>query len=299
MTQANTGADAMSGRGDQRRALAESNRSRIAAMFQGRPDHEKFTAMMLTRAVDPEETADILNTLRGAGTDLEKRLPEVGNRPLRHFVNKSRAQLRREFGDDEEKVNLVTDALRGAGMEVSDERQRETTAADETETRAARPTRAAQPTLTATGGVIGAGAVAQRAFGTEQVPADEIWHLSDDELMGVDGLSAADVVEIRRLQAANTARANLPPGVAATPGVPIANAGDALAPAIPGEGGDPMRTGLSEPGPDAGNAGEGAAPPAPATETGGKRSGKGKAGKGAGDAGAAGGNPPANPPMGA
>jgi hypothetical protein len=195
---------------DQTRAReqrAARNAARLDAMFQGRPPHEKFLALMMMNSAGPEQTEAALNAIQGGGSAMETRIPELDNRPIRQFAGKTRAQLRREFDGDESKVGIAVDALRGAGLNIDDE-PRARNAADETEDRAKNPARL--PHAAGAGSLpIGPGGGVEPTFGAEQFPASELWHLSDADLSDVEGIDAGAVVRIRQLQREEMDRSTL------------------------------------------------------------------------------------------
>jgi hypothetical protein len=201
-----------------RQQLHQRNLSRINALMVGRTPVDRFMALMLYRSVGVQETAEVLDLIGGAqGVDLNRRLPDYDNRPLRHFLSKSREQLIQEFGGDELKADGIIQELRSSGIQV--ETPRVLTTADDAENRARRATRLPGAPLPEFPGseTINAG-IAVPVFGNEQIPADEIWGMSDDELRNVDGITDADIPRIRELKARNDARiAALPPAPARMP----------------------------------------------------------------------------------
>jgi hypothetical protein len=219
-------------RGAETDRLHQRNLSRINAMMVGRPPADRFMALMMYRSVGVRETDEILNMITGSeGIDLERRLPDFGNRPLRHFLSKSRQQLIDEFDGDEQKADAIIGELESAGIQF--ENPRATLAADETENRARRGTRVPQAPLTEFRGSqgVGTGAVVIPVFGAEQIPADEIWGMNDDELRSVDGVTDADIARIRELKAQHDARvAALPPAPAAPARMPSLAAGEPTEP---------------------------------------------------------------------
>lgn len=185
--------------------LNEKNRGRVRSLFQGQPDAMKFIAFTLVAVMSAEATESILNELRGETTDLEKPVRELGNRPLRHFVNKTRKQLIDEFGSEESADKAIA-ALSAAGLQVSDIAKLPAPA-EETENRAKRIRRSAAKK-----------AATEPTFGNDQFPASELWDLTDEELKNVEGISGEDIAELRRLRDASGPITS--PGVASVAGAP-------------------------------------------------------------------------------
>jgi hypothetical protein len=238
--------------------LEQRHLDRIRGLYMGRPDSERFTALMLAQIAGPEVTEQTLNAVRGQAPDLNRRISEAGNRPLRHFLNKTEKQIRNELGGDDAAVNVVMSGLTDLGAQIP-ERQTGMTAADETESRARRPGRMPQTPEVAPSAPIGANGRIMPVFGRDQYPADEIWDLSEAELLAMEGVTEGDVTRLRNLREENRRALAAQRAVftTATPGnVTLAATGNPPV-AQPGEPetSNNLATGLAEPGQP-----EGAAP---------------------------------------
>jgi hypothetical protein len=54
--------------------LEQRHLDRIRGLYMGRPDSERFTALMLAQIAGPEVTEQTLNAVRGQAPDLNRRI---------------------------------------------------------------------------------------------------------------------------------------------------------------------------------------------------------------------------------
>jgi hypothetical protein len=245
--------------------LEQRHLDRIRGLYTGRPDSERFTALMLAQIAGPEVTEQTLNAVRGQAPDLNRRIEQAGNRPLRHFLNKTEKQIRNELGGNDEAVNVVMAGLTDLGAQIP-ERQTGMTAANETESRARRPGRMPQTPEVAPSAPVGANGRIMPVFGRDQYPADEIWDLPEAELLGMEGVTEGDVTRLRNLREENRRALAAQQAVltTATPGAMAAVNPPVAQPGEP-ETSSNLATGLAEPGQP-----EGAAPAHGAPASGGE-----------------------------
>lgn len=172
----------------------------ISALIAGLDPGQQLVVLLSVMNSDPRHVYEAISQIT-PGPNVNYLQP-VGGQPLFHWMGKSLAQIRLEVADDAT-VTAIVAAIHAAGvanvLQDTPVRTNRDIAIDRAHRAPVLPSAPPAAGVNAPrSGKAGLMANAyEPTFGTDQIPASELWNLTDAELLTIPGIDAGAIAGIR------------------------------------------------------------------------------------------------------